>query len=41
MKSLSVKMQLGIAFGVLVAAVACIAALSFRSLSQSNERFAR
>jgi len=40
MKSLSVKMQLGLAFGVLVAAVACIAALSLRSLSQSNQRFA-
>ncbi len=40
MKSLSVKMQLGLAFGVLVAAVAVIAALSLRSLSQSNERFA-
>src|SRR5215472_17798960 len=40
MNSLPVKMQLGLAFGVLVAAVACIAALSLRSLSQSNERFA-
>ena len=40
MQSLSVKIQLGLAFGVLVAAVAGIAAMSLRSLSQSNERFA-
>jgi methyl-accepting chemotaxis protein len=39
MNSMTVKKQLALGFGVLVAVVAVIAALSLRSLSQSNERF--